>query len=309
MGNGNVAHLMVNVFDGTRRRISPEVKLLVTLTNGFHEQVHRDYHNGPSVLFKLPGGDDISDNYSVVVWAEGYEQAGFAPVRINPRVVQHVDLMLLPKDAGFNFHDARWAKLRKTQPDLARILAHGAESATAARNRYTQLMEDRAPALASLLNITTAMSQMYLPSGTSLAYIKELVWDESMRADRFFCYADTALADQIEGAVHQGIMAPTPAGLHPGATRSFKQVEFGEANLQLTLHENVEDRRIIDGVQCCKLEPDIDYYRDAAAHLLLEVLVNKVKGSLNDPRVVYILRWTAGRAAGRSEFNPPYVIV
>jgi len=308
MGNGNAAQLMVNVFDGTRRGIPPDVKLLVTLTNGFQDQVHRDYHNGPSMLFTLPSNDDIGDRYSVVVWADGYEQAGFAPVKISPKVFQHVDLMLLPKNADFNFHDARWANLRKSHPDLAAILAHGAGSATEARDRYTGLMEDRAPALACLLNITTAMSQLYLPSGTPLTYIKEFVWDESMGSDRFFCYADNALADQILRAVERGVMAPAPAGLHPGATRSFKQVEFGEANLQLTLHENAEDTRIIDGVQCCKLEPDIDYYRDAGAHLLLEVLVNKAKGSLSDPRIVYVLRWTAGRAAGRPEFNPPYVI-
>ena len=78
-----------------------------------------------------------------------------------------------------------------------------------------------------------------------------------------------------------------------------------EANVQLTLHEN--DKKSIDGVDCVKVEADMDYYKDTGAHLILEVLVNQFGGQ-TDPRVVYVLRWTAGRRAGRPEFNPPFTI-
>jgi hypothetical protein len=169
-------------------------------------------------------------------------------------------------------------------------------------------MEDRPSVLACFLNLTTAMSQIFLPTGTPLTYIKELIWDETMAQDRFFCFADVALIDQVLRAKDQGIMVQVPADLHPGATRSFKQVEFGEANLQLTFHEADEDTRVIDGVKCFKLEPDIDYYKDVGAHLILEVIVNVLARSLSDPRAVYVLRWIAGRAAGRPEFDPFYVI-
>jgi hypothetical protein len=37
---------------------------------------------------------------------------------------------------------------------------------------------------------------------------------------------------------------------------SFKHVQFSEANVQLTLHE--KDTKKIDGVDCIKVEPDID---------------------------------------------------
>jgi hypothetical protein len=300
------ARLMVNLFDGTRRLISADISLLITIRNGFQEQVHRDYHKGPSVAFTLPFYNSPGDNYTVLVSADGFDDAGFFPVRVNPAVFQHVDLMLLPKNADFNFHHARWDLMQQSNLDLVRLLAHGAASDAAAAGRYTQLMENRAPVLACLLNLTTAVSQIYLRAGTPLTYVKELIWDDTMAQDRFFCFADVALIDQILQA--RDILEPAPADLHPGATRSFKQKEFGEANVQLSLHEKAEDSKVIDGVSCFKLEPGIDYYKDPGAHLILEVLGNTLTGSLTDPRVVYVLRWTAGRAAGRPEFNPPYVI-
>ena len=99
---------------------------------------------------------------------------------------------------------------------------------------------------------------------------------------------------------------PGTAAFHPGATRSYKQIQFGEANVQLTFHE--DDLRTIGGVECIKVEPDIDYFKDLLAHALLEVVVNSVTKSLTDPRQVYVLRWMAGRHAGVPNFNPPYAL-
>ncbi len=56
------------------------------------------------------------------------------------------------------------------------------------------------------------------------------------------------------------------------------------------------------------VEPDIDYFKDLAAHALLEVIANALTGDLTDPKNVYVLRWIAGRRAGVPEFNPPYTI-
>ena len=68
-------------------------------------------------------------------------------------------------------------------------------------------------------------------------------------------------------------------------------------------------QNMVDGVNCIKVEPDIDYFKDAGAHTLLEVLPNSIGGGLSNPRQVYVLRWIAGRHAGVPEFDPPYVIV
>jgi hypothetical protein len=108
--------------------------------------------------------------------------------------------------------------------------------------------------------------------------------------------------------VADGTFAPEPGFelFHKGATSSYKQIQFGEANVQITFHEN--DRKQIDAVDCVLVEPDIDYFKDLAAHALLEVLPNGFSGQLTDPRVVYVLRWIAGRRAGVPEFDPLYTI-
>ena len=302
-------NLMVNVFDGTRQPIPTTIKLLIRVIDGNQHQWFANYRKGPSVAFRgVPFFDNFRDNYTVIVWAEDYIQAGFTPVKISLNAWQHIDLMMLPKDASFNFAGARWESLQQTHPKLFELLSSDAPNETTARQRYEDLMENRAPTLAAFLNIVTAMADINLPSGTPLDYLKELDWG-GMQQDRFFAYADEALIEQVERATQEGLFAPEVGSgfFHHGATRSYKQVQFGEANVQLTFHEN--DTRRIDGVRCVKVEPDMDYYKDVGAHTLLEVLPNTISGRLTDPKQVYMLRWIAGRHAGVPEFDPPYTIV
>ena len=141
------------------------------------------------------------------------------------------------------------------------------------------------------------MKTIQLPNKTPLDYFEEILWDESLAQDRFFGYADKSIVDQVRRAAMEGEFAPEPSpGLfHPDATSSFKQIQFGEANVQLTFHEN--DRKKIGGVDCIKVEPDIDYFKDLGAHTLLEVIPNSITHGLTDPKKVYLLRWIAGRHA------------
>jgi hypothetical protein len=150
--------------------------------------------------------------------------------------------------------------------------------------------------LASLLNLATAMKAIQLPNNTPLDYFKEILWDESLAQDRFFGYADKSIVDQVRRAAmeHEFAPEPNPGLFHPDATSSFKQIQFGEANVQLTFHE--KDIETIGGVDCIKVEPDIDYFQDLGAY------------GLTDPKKVYVLRWIAGRHAGVPEFAPPYTI-
>ena len=50
--------------------------------------------------------------------------------------------------------------------------------------------------------------------------------------------------------------------------------------------------------------PSVSYYKDLAAHAILEVIPNHFRGP-TDPVVAYVLRWIAGRHAEAPEFNPP----
>lgn len=302
----------VNVFDGTRQLYTDSEDLLITVEDGNKKIVSREDYDSASVKFtELKVFGNAGDNYTFLASAKGYKDAGFFPVKIAENTLQVVDLMLLPQSNGFNFAGASWDSLGGARPVLKAILAAGTKDDAAAGDRYNDLKDIKNGAvLACLLNITTAMGQILLPQKTALDYLKMIRWDMvgqyAMAQDRFFGWADPAIIPQIEQAKLQGKFDDASYALHPGATRSYKQKEFGEANVQLTFHE--KDQLEIDGLNCVMIEPDIDYYRDPLAHLILEVAVNAF-GSLTDPRAVYQLRWIAGRRAGVPEFDPLYTIV
>ena len=302
------AEMMVNVFDGTRQLINPTKEMLYRIIDGNQKQIATQF-SGKSSLFAqgLPFYDNLGDDYTAIVSLDDYYQAGFFPVKISPSVLAIVDLMLLPKKPQFNFSNAAWTVLQQERPKVFNLLSGGV-APNQAQARYEELMSQHPLSLASFFNLTTAMEQIHLPVGTPLDYLKMLKWDDSFAQDRFFAYGDKALLDQVQLAARQGIFAPEigPGFFHPGATSSYKQIQFGEANVQFTFHE--EDATTIGNTQCILVEPDIDYYKDLGAHALLEVLANKISGGLTDPRTVYSLRWIAGRHAGVPEFNPPYTI-
>lgn len=230
---------------------------------------------------------------------------GFTPVTLSDQYLKTLDIMLIPDKPGFSFVDARWDPARVLYP----FLGSDVDNATGAA-RYDNLLDQTPKSLACLLNISEAMSQIALSQGTPLDYIKQLRWDApyAPAQDRFYAWCDSRLIDQVKNAAAAGEFAVenNPGLFHPGATSSWKQIQFGEANVQLTFHEN--DTMIIGGVDCVMVEPDIDYYQDLAAHALLEVIANALTHSLTDPTEVYVLRWIAGRTAGIPEFAPIYTI-
>src|SRR5438128_2461916 len=156
------SNLMVNVFDGTRQPFPKKTGLLIRIIDGNQNQVSAASHEGPSILFRdLPFYDNFGDNYTVIVSADGYIQAGFTPVKLSAGTVQHIDLMLLPRDGNFNFSAARWETLQATSSRQFQVLSHGAENDRQARDRYTALMEDSPASLAALLNIATASADIH----------------------------------------------------------------------------------------------------------------------------------------------------
>src|SRR5580658_2717626 len=139
----------VSVYDGTRQPIQQGTQILLTVADGAQKQLYRDYVGGPSISLKLPFHNNFADNYSIVTWAKGYEQAGFQPVKIGPNAPVTLDLMLLPKAGRFHFAQAGWNDLSAQRPGVAQIFAKGAaagnqDPATA----YGDLMENQPPCLA-----------------------------------------------------------------------------------------------------------------------------------------------------------------
>ena len=298
------SRLQVNVYDGTRNLMKTGTSILYTIIDGNQKQLQRKNFSKSTINFNLPFYDNFGDNYTVIVFADDCQQAGFAPVPLTNEKPTTLDLMLIPKDPQFNFANAPWDIMKLKLPFIASDI-----NDTKGRARYEELIEDKPKSLASLLNLTTAMKQIFLANGTPLDYLKEVIWDDTLAQDRFFCYCDTKLIDQVRDAADHGLFEPELGSsvFHAGATASWKQVQFGEANVQLTFHEN--DKQTIDGTKCIVVEPDIDYHKDLGAHTLLEVIPNTITHGLTNPEVVYVLRWIAGRRAGVPEFAPPYVIV
>jgi hypothetical protein len=302
----NAGFVTVNVFDGTRQPMPQGSQILLTVRDGAQNQLFRNFINGPSVRLELPFHNNFADNYSIVAFADGHEQAGFQPVAISPNAPGQLDLMLLPKDGNFHFAGARWTDILSKKSLLGQIF--GASLTGSASDAYAQLMEEHPDRLACLLNITTAMQQISLPQKSPLDYFRTFDL-AALAPDRIFGYADATLVDQVRRAAQQGEFDTQPAidlTLHGDATSSFKQNQFGEANVQLTFHE--KNRKTIGGVDCVYVEPDIDYFRDNGAHLILEIIPNGLTGNVSKPRVVYVLRWIAGRRSGVPEFDPLYTI-
>jgi hypothetical protein len=298
------ATMVVTLFDGTREPIQGK-DFLIRIFDGFQNQLFDNFKPAPTTVFRLPFRDNLQDNCRVLASGEGYVDAGFTPVKLSQKAVAMVDLMLLEDEANFKFQT--WEDVKDMDPVVAAFIAVGSTDSEA-KQHYDDLRMNKPAALASLLNLATAMKAIQLPSKTPLDYFKEILWDDSLAQDRFFGFADRAIVDQVRRAAMEGEFAPEPGpGLfHPDATSSFKQVQFGEANVQLTFHE--KDTKKIDGVDCIKVEPDIDYFQDLGAHTLLEVIPNSITHGLTDPKKVYVLRWIAGRHAGVPEFVPPYTI-
>jgi len=294
---GDQATMVLTLYDGTREPIQGK---------GFLIRIFDDKERiAPTTVFRLAYRDNLQDNCTVLASGRGYVDAGFTPVKLSLKAVAMLDLMLLQDKANFKF--VTWDTLKTSDSVIFEFLSVGSASSDARAN-YDRLRQGKPAALASLLNLATAMKAIQLPSKTPLDYFKLILWDDSLAQDRFFGYADKSIVDQVRRAAMEGefVTEPSPGLFHPDATRSFKQVQFGEANVQLTFHEN--DTKRIGGVECIKVEPDIDYFKDLGAHTLLEVIPNSITHGLTDPKKVYVLRWIAGRHAGVPEFTPPYMI-
>jgi len=309
--------ILVHIFDGTRRPLPDAVKWFARIHDARppdNWQITNVDSHGPATLVKgLTYFDNFYDNYTVIVNADGYEQTGWMPVPLSRARPTPVNLMLIPKDSHLNFSSANWKTLNSVRPRFAEILSAGINDAP---TRYTNLMEhNEGLVLGCLLNLLTAMSQIVLPSEKSpLDYYWQPIWDDpqfQMAQDRFFAYVDKSLVADVVKAAKMGafVEEKNPGALHPGATLSYKQIQFEVTNVQLTFHQG--NTKTVPGpngpVDCVVIEPDIDYYKDLLAHFFLEVLPNKFTGGLTDPRAVYVLRWMASQQAG-GDFNPLYTM-
>ncbi len=318
--------IVLNVVDGRRQPFDPRADVLVTARDGTNRDAFRAFRKGGRITVpQLTLRDNFADAYTVLVATKHHRDAGFTPVNLSPTRVETLDLMLLRREAAFEFEP--FTRLQTSDPAFFALFTASCAAGDAPAV-YARLIADQArhSALACVMNVTTALSHARLLHEDGeprfvLPYLKALVLDATMAQDRFFAWVDRRLVPRLKAAAAaKAGFAIAPDTLHEGATGSFKQTEFGEGNVQLTMHDPAPGvpHPIVGGVECVLVESDIDYFKDPAAHILLEVFPNTLKqrifgkGSsraLTDPRAVYGLRWIAGKRQSQTEFAPPYVLV
>ena len=97
----DTARIVVNVYDGTRRLFAPDSTWLLRILDGDQNRLVVKDITGPTAIADVPFYDNLRDNYTVIAFADGYMQAGFFPVKVSPKIVRPVSLMLLPRRSRF----------------------------------------------------------------------------------------------------------------------------------------------------------------------------------------------------------------
>jgi hypothetical protein len=328
------ANIILNVYDGRRQLLDKAVRWSVQAIDG-RGRDPANFHSFPefrggSQLLSVPFFDNFGDNYTIIVTADGFQTGAWRPVTVSGSGPVTAEILLLPNKSALDF--VTWDQLKQSRPNVARMIraCYGYDDATAVA-AYASGCKNRPASIACFLNLVTAMADMQLPSKKNpLDYYWNVGWpqqgdpttpdwiqqfDSVMKQDRMFCYVDQAILADVQEANRLGAFSkelnPQAWG-HAGATESYKQVQFDVANVQLTFHGR--DTAILQDenrnpVQCVKIEPDIDYYKDLGAHGLQEVIPNSITHGLTDPKVVYTLRWMATeREPHLPEFNPLYTV-
>src|SRR6266481_106654 len=108
----NTAMIQLNVFDGTRQPLPDGKNLLIRISDGSQTQLVSRFFKKSSIEFDVPFSDNFKDNYTVLVTCDGHRDAGFFLVKVSRDLPVTVDLMLVPKDAKYQFPS--WSDLKSS---------------------------------------------------------------------------------------------------------------------------------------------------------------------------------------------------
>src|SRR5262249_36575840 len=123
----DTARIVVSIYDGTRRLFPADAKWLLRVLDGDQNRWLVKEITGPTQIVDVPFFDNLRDNYTVIAFVDGYTQAGFFPVKVSPKLVRPVSLMLLPRNSRFVFRDATWTGLLGTDSHLYELFSQGAK--------------------------------------------------------------------------------------------------------------------------------------------------------------------------------------
>ena len=297
----STSKIMLSLRTGADQPLSAPVWIWIRNATGLRREVRGSSSEIELVLpfYDTPAGDI----FAIGVESEGYHGACGLLRGLGGRVVGF-KVHLIRRDAQFRF--LTWANLKSTNEVITSFLKSGSNE-TMAASLYEEKIRSDQSAVACLLNIIDAMRSIDLGGRSPLSFFRAIEW-ETIERDRFFGYADPAMISWVRAAAERGEFEEEEncGTFHHGATCSWKQKEFRNTNVQLTFHEH--DTRMIDGVRCVKIEPDIDLYRNLIAHGFAEVLPNSITHGKTDPITVFAMRMGLADDGELRSFEPGYVI-
>jgi hypothetical protein len=321
-----VGDFVLQLFDGARKPLAPGVSPLVTVRTQKGENLVSKFLDGNLLRVSGLPQSGAAARYVVMASASKHKDGGFGPFPLGADP-KEVSLMLVERDAAIQFDGMDFGTLQEEDPALAGILGGSDRNATG--TAFDASLSQRPESLACLFNCAAAIKALgeALPGRPALLALfhgvevkdSDVHTRVGLARDRFFGYSDLKLREVLEAQLKvnggPGLLEVAPPGLHPGADKSYKEVRFGEANLQFTFATQPPHAKTAskDGVDRDSVEVDMDYFHDKASHVFLEVVPNTIDKKLGrasagtDPRTVYGLRWMAGRnLSGSAGFEPHF---
>ena len=199
-----VGSLDVTVFDGTRSPIKQGTKVLLTVRDGFQNQLYREYVKG-SRTASPAGFATISGTITRLLFSHPARSRLDFSRFISLRTCRKRSIWCCCRPIPAPISHKRSGRTSKQSRRLRKDIAAGLSGEPG--DVYGSLIEDHPDRLACLLNITTAMQQILLAQGTPLDYFKVLDID-SLAPDRFFGYADAKLVSQVESPRSAAFLRP-----------------------------------------------------------------------------------------------------
>jgi len=323
--NANLAQVTVSIRPTDKNiRLQPEGPRIVMLDNHQCEVYFRSIADLTGMNFVLlldpqspdkdcpsntnaPAGQLTDSKFQVVLKSRGFKKSSSRWFSLQPGENVNLEMMLMPNKARVDLASADWSQLKQASPAFSNLLLAGSDSEPVAAAHYASVSKNKPAAVAAFFNIATALSEFQIDDGDCLfKQYKRIVWEEKLRPDRFFAYADIRLleiarAQEQKGKFHR---VSIPWLWHHGGGPSFRQTTQSRANFQLTFH--MHNRKLIDGVECVMVETDIDYYPNPLEHFFKEVLVNEALRRLTDPAKVFYLRGLEAQKEGLPPVDTPY---
>jgi hypothetical protein len=290
----------VVVCDGDGHPMTGKTAEVIIRDDKSGQRTH-NFYQGEVLKIIVPDFDGSSQSFTISAHAPGYAKAVSRHVRIEKGSNVVVSFLMVPHHPSLDMEDAHWQNMAFDDPQLLSRLLCDNQGPSDCSATYETMLKLHPENLAALINISVALQQIQIGGRSAFSYYQSIGLGDNLFRDRFFAYVDKALLLQLKADTDKKQLNK-PAGdtpfarlhlswiLHRHATSSFKELDLDKANVQITFNER--DTQIINGVECIRVDTDIDYYR-RFKHGFREVIPNLITHRRSSPLTVFKLRWTA----------------